>query len=206
MAAWSDFVERVKHPSRRVEIALGRQVHRTARRLQVHLRIVRPRRGHERLHKVKLRYVNSEKITRDNVGSPAGQDGAGILSSRPVSATGASRARSKPCVSRARTIFRSSASVSACSAPSSSSPATCWASPTPIPARWSLRRIPSSTRWRSRRVTAKGRHHASGGLSLSAEEEVRGSPPPRQAQRFGAPRHRYASSTAIIWRSSRNAA
>ena len=77
MAAWSDFVERVKHPSRQVDIALvGKytelpDAYKSICESFVHAGAVND-------CKVKLHYVNSEKIDRDNVAGQLGKM-AGIL-------------------------------------------------------------------------------------------------------------------------------
>ncbi len=77
MAAWSDFVERVKHPSRRVEIALvGKYTELPDAYKSICESFVHA--GAMNDCKVKLRYVNSEKITRDNVEAQLGKM-AGIL-------------------------------------------------------------------------------------------------------------------------------
>ncbi len=77
MAAWSDFVERVKHPSRQVEIALvGKYTELPDAYKSICESFVHA--GAMNDCKVKLRYVNSEKISRDNVEAQLGKM-AGIL-------------------------------------------------------------------------------------------------------------------------------
>ena len=77
MAAWSAFVEKVKHPSKKIEIALvGKytelpDAYKSICESFIHAGAVND-------CKVKLRYVNSEKITRENVATQLGKM-AGIL-------------------------------------------------------------------------------------------------------------------------------
>ena len=170
---------------------LGRQVHRTARRLQVHLRIVRPRRGHERLlqGQVALRQFRENHPRQRR--KPSWAKMAGILVAPGFGNRGIEGKIEAVRFPRARTIFRSSASVSACSAPSSSSPATCWASPTPIPARWAYAASVIDLMEVQKGSRPRGGTMRLGAYPRQREEGVRGSPPLRQAQRFRAPRHRY---------------
>ena len=77
MAAWSAFVEKVKHPSKKIEIALvGKytelpDAYKSICESFIHAGAVND-------CKVKLRYVNSEKITRENVAAQLGKM-SGIL-------------------------------------------------------------------------------------------------------------------------------
>ena len=77
MAAWSAFVEKVKHPSKKIEIALvGKytelpDAYKSICESFIHAGAVND-------CKVKLRYVNSEKITHENVATQLGKM-AGIL-------------------------------------------------------------------------------------------------------------------------------
>lgn len=77
MAAWSAFVEKVKHPSKKIEIALvGKytelpDAYKSICESFIHAGAVND-------CKVKLRYVNSEKITRENVAVQLGKM-SGIL-------------------------------------------------------------------------------------------------------------------------------
>ena len=72
MEAWKAFVERVKHPARQIEIALvGKytelpDAYKSISESFIHAGAVND-------CKVKLRYVNSEKITRENVGELLGK-------------------------------------------------------------------------------------------------------------------------------------
>ena len=72
MAAWSAFVEKVKHPSKKIEIALvGKytelpDAYKSICESFIHAGAVND-------CKVKLRYVNSEKITRENVAAQLGK-------------------------------------------------------------------------------------------------------------------------------------
>ena len=77
MAAWSDFVERVKHPSKRVDIALvGKYTELPDAYKSICESFVHA--GAMNDCKVKLHYVNSEKIDRGNVAEQLGKM-AGIL-------------------------------------------------------------------------------------------------------------------------------
>ena len=111
MAAWSAFVGKIKHPSKKIEIALvGKytelpDAYKSISESFIHAGAVND-------CKVKLRYVNSEKVTAETAASLLGR-----MSGSLASATAASRARSRPCVSPVRTAFRSWASAWACSAP-----------------------------------------------------------------------------------------
>ena len=77
MAAWSAFVEKVKHPSKKIEIALvGKytelpDAYKSICESFIHAGAVND-------CKVKLRYVNSEKITRESAGAQLGKM-SGIL-------------------------------------------------------------------------------------------------------------------------------
>ena len=77
MAAWSAFVEKVKHPSKKIEIALvGKytelpDAYKSICESLIHAGAVND-------CKVKLRYVNSEKITRESAGAQLGKM-SGIL-------------------------------------------------------------------------------------------------------------------------------
>ena len=77
MAAWSAFVEKVKHPSKKIEIALvGKytelpDAYKSICESFIHAGAVND-------CKVKLRYVKSEKITRENVAAQLGKM-SGIL-------------------------------------------------------------------------------------------------------------------------------
>ena len=77
MAAWSAFVEKVKHPSKKIEIALvGKytelpDAYKSICESFIHAGAVND-------CKVQLRYVNSEKITRENVAAQLGKM-SGIL-------------------------------------------------------------------------------------------------------------------------------
>ena len=77
MAAWSSFVEKVKHPSKKIEIALvGKytelpDAYKSICESFIHAGAVND-------CKVKLRYVNSEKITRESAGAQLGKM-SGIL-------------------------------------------------------------------------------------------------------------------------------
>ena len=77
MAAWSAFVEKVKHPSKKIEIALvGKytelpDAYKSICESFIHAGAVND-------CQVKLRYVNSEKITRENVAAQLGKM-SGIL-------------------------------------------------------------------------------------------------------------------------------
>ena len=77
MAAWSDFVERVKHPSKQVDIALvGKYTELPDAYKSICESFVHA--GAMNDCKVRLHYVNSEKIARDNVEAQLGRM-AGIL-------------------------------------------------------------------------------------------------------------------------------
>ena len=107
-------VEKVKHPAKKIEIALvGKytelpDAYKSICESFIHAGAVND-------CKVKLRYVNSEKITAENVAEKLGRM-SGILVA-PGSATVASKARSSPCAMPVRTRSRSWESASACSAP-----------------------------------------------------------------------------------------
>ena len=77
MAAWSDFVERVKNPEKRVEIALvGKYTELPDAYKSISESFIHA--GAANNCKVKLTYVNSEKITAENVSETLGRM-AGIL-------------------------------------------------------------------------------------------------------------------------------
>ena len=72
MAAWSAFVEKVKHPSKKIEIALvGKYTELPDAYKSICESFIHA-------GKVKLRYVNSEKITRESAGAQLGKM-SGIL-------------------------------------------------------------------------------------------------------------------------------
>ena len=77
MAAWSAFVEKVKHPSKKIEIALvGKYTERPDAYKSICESFIHA--GAVNDCKVKLRYVNSEKITRESAGAQLGKM-SGIL-------------------------------------------------------------------------------------------------------------------------------
>ncbi len=77
MAAWSAFVEKVKHPSKKIEIALvGKYTELPDAYKSICESFIHA--GAVNYCKVKLRYVNSEKITRENVAAQLGKM-SGIL-------------------------------------------------------------------------------------------------------------------------------
>ena len=118
MAAWSA-VRREGEDTRtqKIEHRAGRQVHRTARRLQVDLRIASSTPGAVNDCKVKLRYVNSEKIDAARRRATKLGRMAGILVApglRQPRHRGEDRGRA---LRPRRTASRSWASAWACSAP-----------------------------------------------------------------------------------------
>ena len=175
MAAWSDFVERVKHPSRRVEIALvGKYTELPDAYKSICESFVHA--GAMNDCKVKLRYVNSEKITRDNVEAQLGKM-AGILVAPgfgnrgiegKIEAVRFARENNIPflgiCLGMQCAVIEFSRNVLGLAYAAS-------------------RHRPDGG---AERGHGQGRHHASGGLSLSAEEGFAGRRRLRQAQRFGA--------------------
>ena len=110
----SAFVEKVKHPSKKIEIALvGKytelpDAYKSICESFIHAGAVND-------CKVKLRYVNSEKITRESAGAQLGKM-SGILVAPGFGNRGI-EGRSRPCASPARTTSRSWASAWACSVP-----------------------------------------------------------------------------------------
>lgn len=114
MAAWTAFVEKVKHPAKKIEIALvGKytelpDAYKSICESFIHAGAVND-------CKVKLRYVNSEKVTAENVAEKLGRM-SGILVA-PGFGTAVSKVRSSLCAMHVRTRSRSWESASVCSAP-----------------------------------------------------------------------------------------
>ena len=110
LKAWIEFVEKVKHPQKKVNIAL---VGKYTELPDAYKSIVESfiHAGAANHTKVKLQYVNSEKITKENIAAQL-TGMCGIL----VSGTAASKEKSKRCVTPANRKSRSSGSALECSA------------------------------------------------------------------------------------------
>ena len=113
LKAWIEFVEKVKHPQKKVNIAL---VGKYTELPDAYKSIVESfiHAGAANHTKVKLQYVNSEKITKENIAAQL-KGMCGILVT-PVSGTAASKEKSKRCVTPANRKSRSSGSALECSA------------------------------------------------------------------------------------------
>lgn len=108
------FVDKVKNPKRTIDIALvGKYTELPDAYKSICESFIQA--GAVNDCKVKLHYVNSEKIDASNVGEKLGK--WPVFSWLRGSATGESRGRSKRCTLRGLTVFRSWESVWVCSVP-----------------------------------------------------------------------------------------
>ena len=204
MAAWSAFVEKVKHPSKKIEIALvGKytelpDAYKSICESFIHAGAVND-------CKVKLRYVNSEKITRENVAAQLGKM-SGILVAPgfgnrgiegKIEAVRFARENNVPflgiCLGMQCAVIEFARHALGLADANSSEMEQTTSHPV------------IDLMEEQKGVTAKGRHDAPGRLSLHAEKKARKPLPPTANSIFRSVTATATSSTTTTWSSSRPA-